>query len=164
MQTLQISSLLCFLSRRPAQRGSGARPEGSAEWDTPLHPTGVCQWEPWLGQHPHAQDSRGLLQSVGWWLFQLLGEESLCVIANLFLEFISFLLHTLTFCLLLVNSVVQCASTLVEILKLLELFEHWLCLNNVPENFSGNIWQFKVWLGATEAILGYRNWTFIRWQ
>lgn len=51
------------------------------------------------------------------------------MIANLFLEFIYFLLHTLTFCLLLVNSVVQCASTLnhridTETLKVLELFEH----------------------------------------
>lgn len=75
----QTSPPLCFLSRRPAQRGPGARPEGGPEWGPPLHPAGVCQWEPRLGQHPHARVSRGLLQRVGRRLLQLLGEEPLRV-------------------------------------------------------------------------------------
>lgn len=92
MQTLQITPSFVFPCRQPVSRGSGAWPEGSPEWDRPLHPTGVCQWEPWLGQHPHTRNSRGLLQSVGRWLFQLLGEESLYVHTNCNFFFIYFAL------------------------------------------------------------------------
>lgn len=65
-----------LLSRHPIQRRPGAWPENGLKGNRSCHPAGICQWKPWLGQHPHPKNSGAVLQSLGGRLFQLLGKPS----------------------------------------------------------------------------------------